>query len=135
MYSTFETEITVRPDDIDMNNHVHYSKYLDYLLMARYDQMKKDYKMPMEEFLEKGFSWVASTAHIDYKRALKLNDNVVVRTQVNSYNGAQVTVNFWIIKKDKNKTAAEGHVVYTMVSAKSGRPVRIPDEIIEKYTI
>ncbi|MFA7228927.1 MAG: acyl-CoA thioesterase, partial [Melioribacteraceae bacterium] len=46
-YSVFETEITVRPDDIDMNNHVHNSKYLDYLLMARYDQMKKDYKVPM----------------------------------------------------------------------------------------
>ena len=38
-YSTFESELTVRPDDIDMNNHVHNSKYLDYVLAARYDQM------------------------------------------------------------------------------------------------
>jgi len=65
MYTEFETEITVRPDDIDMNNHVHYSKYLDYLRMARYDQMAKDYKLSMEEFIEMGFGWVASTAHIE----------------------------------------------------------------------
>jgi len=51
MYSTFETEIIVRPDDIDMNNHVHYSKYLDYLLAARYEQMHKDYKMTMGNLL------------------------------------------------------------------------------------
>ena len=135
MASIFETEITVRPDDIDMNNHVHYSKYLDYLLTARYDQMKKDYKMAMEEFLERGYTWVASTIHIDYKRAIQLKDKVVVKTQVASYNGAQVTVNFWMLIKDKNKLASEGYAVYTLISTKSGRPLRIPEEVIEKYTI
>jgi len=43
MYSVFQSEITIRPDDIDMNNHVHNSRYLDYMLAARYDQMIKDY--------------------------------------------------------------------------------------------
>lgn len=135
MYSVFETEIIVRPDDIDMNNHVHNSKYLDYLLMARYDQMQKDYKVPMEEFIARGYSWVATTAHIDFKRAIKLGEKVAVRTQVNSYEAAQVKVNFWIIKKETNKIAAEGYAVYTMVSASTGKPVRIPEEIISKYTI
>ena len=32
IYSTFTSEIIVRPDDIDMNNHVHFSKYLDFVL-------------------------------------------------------------------------------------------------------
>lgn len=48
---TFESKSQLSPDDIDMNNHVHNSKYLDYLLMARYDQMRKDYKVPMKVFL------------------------------------------------------------------------------------
>lgn len=135
MYSIFETEIIVRPDDIDMNNHVHNSKYLDYLLMARYDQMKKDYKVPMEEFINRGYSWVASTTHIDFKREIKLGDSIVVRTQLKSYDGAQVSVNFWIVKKETNKVAAEGYAIYTMVSINSGRPVRIPEEIISKYKI
>jgi acyl-CoA thioesterase FadM len=34
----FETELQVRPDDIDMNQHVHGSRYMDYVLAARYDQ-------------------------------------------------------------------------------------------------
>ncbi len=134
-YSIFETEIIVRPDDIDMNNHVHNSKYLDYLLMARYDQMMKDYKVPMEEFIKLGYTWVASITYIEFKREIKLGDKIVVRTQVNSFENSQVKVNFWIVKKEKDKVAAEGYTVYTMVSTSSGRPVRIPDDIIQKYTI
>ena len=134
-YSIFETEIVVRPDDIDMNNHVHNSKYLDYLLMARYDQMRKDYKVPMEEFVSRGLSWVASTTYIDFKREIKLGEKIVVRTQVNSFEGAQVNVNFWIIKTETNKIASEGYSVYTLVSTTNGRPVRIPEDIIQKYTV
>lgn len=135
MFSVFETEIIIRPDDIDLNNHVHNSKYLDYVQAARYDQMIKSYKMSMEEFHRLGYNWVASTAHIEFKRPLKLGDKVVVKTQLKSYSGAQVTVNFWILMKDKNKVSAEGFLVYTMISLSSGKPVRIPDEIIERYSV
>ena len=135
MYSKFQSEIAVRPDDIDMNNHVHYSKYLDYLLAARFDQMEKDYKVPIEDFIKLGYTWVASKAEIEFKRALLLKDIAVVQTQIESYSGAQVFVNFWILKKGTMKIAAEGKVIYTMVSITSGRPVRIPEDIIKKYSV
>jgi acyl-CoA thioester hydrolase/thioesterase-3 len=135
MYSVFETEIKIRPDDIDLNNHVHNTKYLDYVQAARYDQMINNYKMPMEEFHAIGYNWVASTAHIEFKRPLKLKDKIIVRTQLQSYNGAQVTVNFKILKKDNLKVAAEGYLVYTMISINSGKPVRIPEEILRRYSI
>ena len=38
IYATFETELRVRPDDIDMFQHAHNSKYFDYVLAARYEQ-------------------------------------------------------------------------------------------------
>lgn len=135
MYSIFKSEINVRPDDIDMNNHVHYTRYLDYLLAARYEQMARDYKMPMEEFVAEGLTWVASTSHIDYKRALKLNDTAIVKTQLDGFSGAQCKVNFWIEVKKTGKEAASGYVNYTLVTIKSGRPTRIPEEVINRYAI
>ena len=81
-YSTFESELAVRPDDIDMNNHVHVSKYADYVLAARYDQMQRCYKMPMEEFVKMGYGWVVVTSYIEYKRPLFINDVVLVRTSI-----------------------------------------------------
>ena len=50
----FETELHVRPDDIDMNQHVHSSRYQDYVLAARYDQMARCYKVSMDEFTQAG---------------------------------------------------------------------------------
>ncbi len=134
-YSIFETELTIRPDDIDMNNHVHNSKYLDYVLAARYDQMRKDYKVTMEDFLERGFTWVVSKVEMNYKRALTLSDKIIVRTQVEDFNRSQSIVNFEIVKIENGKVAANGQFTYTMINVKNGRPAKIPEDFIEKYTV
>lgn len=135
MNSIFESEIAIRPDDIDLNNHVHNTKYIDYVLAARYDQMINEYKMSMKDFEELGYNWIVSITYIEYKRALNLDDKILVRTQMDTVNGAQCKVNFWIVKKENNKIAALGYLTYTMISLKSGRPVRVPEEIIKKYSI
>ena len=135
MYSIFESEIVIRPDDIDMNDHVHNTKYLDYVLAARYDQMQKDYKMSMGEFHKLDYNWIVSATHIKYKRALKLGDKIIVKTQIDSVSGAQSKVNFWIIKKENGKIAADGYLLYTMISKKTGKPIRIPEDIIKKYSV
>src|SRR5688572_5943127 len=62
VFSRFETEMEVRPDDIDMFQHVHASRYQDYVLAARFEQMKRCYKMSMEEFLARGLGWFVQTA-------------------------------------------------------------------------
>lgn len=134
-YSIFESEIRVRPSDIDINQHVHYSKYLEYLLAARYEQMGRDYGMSMEEFIELGYSWVASSVNIDYKRGLKINDTALVRTQIDSIGSHQVTVKFWVNNKETGKVCSEGKAVYTLISIKTGRIAKIPEEIIAKYAI
>ncbi len=131
----FESEILIRPDDIDMNNHVHNTKYLDYVQAARYIQMRDNYKYPIELYIEQGLNWFASEAHITFKRSLKFGDSAIVKTQIKEWNGAQVVINFWIMSKNTNKLAAEGYMVYTLVSLSSGKPVRIPQEIIEKHQI
>lgn len=134
-YTQFETEIAVRPSDIDMNQHVHYAKYLEYLLMARFDQMEKDYKMPMEVFIDMGYTWVAGAVHIEFKRGLKLGESVIVKTRLDSFSGASCRVKFVMHRKTDMKMVTEGYADYTMVSIKSGRPVRVTQDIIDKFTI
>ena len=55
----FETALSVRPDDIDMNQHVHASRYHDYVLAARYDQMARCYQMAMEEKCKEHKFWMS----------------------------------------------------------------------------
>jgi len=133
--SKFETDLQVRPDDIDMNQHVHASRYYDYVLAARYDQMARCYKMSLEEFLKAGYAWFVRTGHIDYKRPLGLGDWFTVRTWVDEMLKDGVRVRFEIVKKANGKAVCDGYFDYTMVSVSTGRAEPIPDWIAQKYVI
>lgn len=135
MNSIFTTEIIVRPDDIDLNNHVHFTKYLDYFLAARYDQMGRCYRLSMEEFIAMGYNWVASSMNINYKRSLVLGDTAIVKTQLESFTAAQVKVNFWIHNKKNNKIICDGFGNFTLIDINTLKPARIPQEIVEKYLV
>lgn len=130
----FETELQVRPDDIDMNQHVHASRYFDYVLAARYDQMARCYKIPMEEFVKLGFGWFVRTSFIEYKRPLLLGESFRVTTWVEAIERKSVTVQF-AIAKSNGKIASEGYCTYTMVNMTTGRGEEIPEWIAEKYAI
>ncbi|MEP0823557.1 MAG: acyl-CoA thioesterase [Ignavibacterium sp.] len=134
-FSKFETELQVRPDDIDMNQHVHNSRYFDYVLAARYDQMERCYGMPMAEFLKLGFGWVVRTAHLEFKRPLGLGDSFIVRTWIDSIQDDGVVVHFEIIRKASSKLCCDGYFRYIMVNLDSGRAEKIPDWIIQKYSV
>jgi acyl-CoA thioester hydrolase/thioesterase-3 len=131
----FETELQVRPDDLDMNRHVHASRYLDYVLAARYDQMQRCYGMSMEEFLKLGYGWVIRTAHVDYKRPLGLGERFAVATWVEAFTRHDVEVHFEIHKRPSNKRCCDGFFHYTMIKLATGRAEPIPSWIIDKYSI
>ncbi len=133
-YKRFTSELTVRPDDIDMNNHVHNSRYLDYVLFARYDQMERCYGMSIDEFLRNGWTWVVKACSIEYKRPLKLSDVIEIRTWLDSFEGSDVRVGFQILKKDTGKISAEGYLLNTMINTRTGRAENIPDRVIKQYT-
>lgn len=131
----FETELQVRPDDIDMNQHVHASRYQDYVLAARYDQMARCYRMSMESFISAGYGWYVKTAHMDYKRALKLGEHFIVRTWVDEISGAEVKVCFEILRKANGKVCCHGFFEYTLIRLENGRAENIPDWILAKYAV
>jgi acyl-CoA thioester hydrolase/thioesterase-3 len=133
--SKFETELQVRPDDIDMNQHVHASRYYDYVLAARYDQMARCYRMSLEEFTAAGLGWFVRTAHLEYKRPLGLGDNFIVRTWVEDMRKDGVRVQFDILKKTNGKLVCDGYFDYTLVRLNTGRAEVIPAAIAEKYAI
>ena len=134
-HTRFQTELQVRPDDIDMNQHVHNSRYFDYVLAARYDQMKRCYGMGMDEFVERGFSWVVKVAHLDFKRPLSIGERIIVTTWIEEMFKDGVKVLFEITRCASGKLCCEGYFDYTMVNFRTGRAEQIPAEIREKYGV
>ncbi|GAA5481945.1 acyl-CoA thioesterase [Haloferula sargassicola] len=134
-YSIFETRMQVRPDDLDMNAHVHNSRYLDYVLAARFDQMERCYGMSMEAFLKRGLSWFVRTAHIEHKRPLFLGQWITVRTRIGEVQRRGVRIDFEIIRETDDRESASGFCDYQLVDRETGRPVTIPEDIIERYSV
>jgi YbgC/YbaW family acyl-CoA thioester hydrolase len=135
IHSKFETELQVRPDDIDMYQHVHSSRYMDYVLAARFDQMERCYKMPMAEFQKRGFGWFMAATQMNFKRPLGLGERFVVRTWIESFTLIGVRVRFQIERLPDKKLSCDGWFDYVMVAVETGRPVRLPEDIRAKYGI
>jgi acyl-CoA thioester hydrolase/thioesterase-3 len=135
LFAKFETAMQVRPDDIDMFNHVHSSRYMDYVLAARYEQMARCYQMSWEDFIARGLGWFLVATHLHFKRPLALGDRFVVRTWVDSFRKDGVRIQFEIDRQDNGKRCHDGWADYTLVTLATGRATAIPDDIRERYSI
>ena len=103
----FTSELRVRPDDIDMNQHVHSSRYMDYVLAARFDQMERCYKMSMGEFQKLGYGWFMTATQMNFKRPLALGDRFVVRTWIEKFNAIGLRVQFEIDRQADRKRCCD----------------------------
>jgi YbgC/YbaW family acyl-CoA thioester hydrolase len=134
-YSRFTSEGRVRPDDIDMFRHVHNSKYLDYVLAARYEQMETCYGMSMEQFMAEGYGWVVKTAHVNFIRPLTLGETFRVTTGIEAINEKSARVSYEIVSAKTGKLCSDGWFDYVLVDIKTGRSRPITQEMIGKYSI
>lgn len=137
IHSKFETEMQVRPDDIDLFQHVHSSRYMDYVLAARYEQMARCYGMSWEEFIKRGLGWYLTATTMNFLRPLGLGDRFIVRTWIEEFlaDDAGVRVRFEIEKQETAKRCFSGHAEYKLVNLAVNRAVRIPEDIKARYSI
>ncbi|MFM1850721.1 MAG: Long-chain acyl-CoA thioesterase FadM [Verrucomicrobiota bacterium] len=135
VYSKFETELAVRPDDIDLYQHVHSTRYLDYVLAARFDQMERYYGMSMQDFAALGYGWFMTTAHIQYKRPLGWGDRMTVRCWIDHFTEQGCRVAFEIEKLPTGKRICDGWCDYVLVTLATGRATPLPADIKAKYSI
>jgi YbgC/YbaW family acyl-CoA thioester hydrolase len=134
-YSKFETELTVRPDDIDLYQHVHSTRYLDYVVAARFEQMERCYGMPMQVFTDRGLGWYMSSATMRFRRPLGMGERMVVRCWIERFTETGCTLGFEIDRQTNGKRVFEGHCEYTLVTLATGRAAPLPDDVRARYSI
>ena len=128
------TRLQVRPDDIDLFRHVHSSKYLDYVLAARYDQMRRYYGCSMDEFLQKGFGWVVVSTQLIFKRPLSLQEHFDVETWIEKLERNTILVDF-TVKNLQGRTCCHGWANYAFVDIKTGRSRKLPEWVVENFSL
>jgi acyl-CoA thioester hydrolase len=64
---TLESKTTIQYQDCDPFNHLNNSRYIDYIMAARTEQLLKQYGFNSSEFAYKyGIGWVAAQTQISY---------------------------------------------------------------------
>jgi YbgC/YbaW family acyl-CoA thioester hydrolase len=81
-----ESKMKIRFHDCDPFNHLNNSRYLDYIITAREDQLLDNYNFDIYKLAqERGVGWVMAQTQISYFLPARLMEEVVIETQLLSY--------------------------------------------------
>ncbi len=101
-----ESTLKIRFPDCDPFNHLNNSKYIDYMINAREDQLMAHYHFDIYKLArEKGVSWVVAQNQIAYLAPAVLMETVSIQTRLLSYEDKSLV--FEALMWNENKTSVK----------------------------
>ena len=93
----------VRFHDCDPFNHLNNSRYLDYIMTARGDQILDHYDLDIYQLgREQGLGWVTAQTQIAYIVPAMLMEEVVIQTRLLSYSEKSLQVEAIMLNQDRS---------------------------------
>jgi len=86
MNKILKTKRKIRFQDCDPFNHLNNSKYLEYFINVREDQIAENYDLDIFKYMKAtGLSWVVASNQISYVRPAFTMETVVIESQLIQY--------------------------------------------------
>lgn len=86
MEKILKTKRKIRFQDCDPFNHLNNSKYLEYFINTREDQIAENYDLDIFKYMkETGLSWVVASNQISYLKPASTMETVVIESQLIQY--------------------------------------------------
>lgn len=99
-----ESKVRVRFPDCDPFNHLNNSRYIDYIINAREDQLLEAYEFDLYRLAkEQGISWVVAQNQIAYLLPAMLMETVTIESKLLSFDDKSLVVE--ALMWDEHKTA------------------------------
>lgn len=109
-----ESTVKIRFPDCDPFNHLNNSKYIDYIINAREDQLLKFYDFDIYKMAkETGNTWVVAQTQIAYLASAELMENVTIQSSLISFNSRNLMFEAKMFNEDKTQLKA---VMWTKLS-------------------
>ena len=126
----FRQEIVVTEDAIDEFGHVNNQRYIAWMQEVATAHSAAN-GWPMERYLQTGAAWVVRSHFIEYLRPAFAGDALDIDTWAASLALREVIRKYLFRRADQLVARAETRWVY--VDIKSGRPKRIPQELLASF--
>ena len=120
---------TVCTDDLDDLMHVNNIRYVEWVQNVA----KAHWNDKATQVMRETYYWVMLSHFIEYKSQAFLNDELTIKTYVESSNGATSTRIVEIINNLDKKLIAKSVTKWCLIDTKTKRPARITKEIAELF--
>jgi len=117
--------------DIDQMGLVYYARYFEFFEQAR-TELLNNMGISIAKFEAQGYFLPVVSAKCDYKKGMKLEDEIIVRTIIKNISGARLKINYEIYHSLDNCLLAIGETIHGFLN-KKGVPRRPPKFFINKF--
>lgn len=130
MKDTLVSSCKIRFQDCDPFNHLNNSKYIDYYLNAREDQLLEHYHLNIQEHIQQtGNAWVVASHQIQYLKPVAAMEVVRIESQLLKYseNSLLVEMKMWNSAKTVLKSILWTKLVYFSIKTQK-KVSHLPNE-------
>ena len=125
----FETQISVTKDDLDELNHVNNVRYVEWVN----DVAKLHWQKNTSKEINDNYYWVLLSHNIDYKSSAYLNEVITLKTYITKSEGVTSIRIVEMYNSKTNKLLVKSETNWCLFDAKTNRPTRMTDEIINLF--
>lgn len=129
-----ESTAVIRFQDCDPFQHLTNSRYIDYFMNAREDQLNQFYDFRVfEVFQETGQAWVVSKNQVAYIAPAVMLEAVLIRTQLIQITDSVLVVEGLMLDKTGARLKSAAWMEFTFISLLNGRPAKHPDDFMQRF--
>ena len=130
MHKNFTHNVKVYYEDTDAGGVVYYANYLKYLERARTEALSTIGLSNTKIKNDFGTLIIVKSCNIEYKKSAHLEDNLQIKSFINSISKTSLIMNQSIFKNKDPIVEAQIHLVF--INEKS-KPVKIPEKILKEF--
>ena len=130
MHKSFIHDVKVYYEDTDAGGVVYYANYLKYLERARTEALSTIGLSNIKIKNDFGTLIIVKSCNIEYKKSAYLEDNLQIKSFINSTSKTSFIMNQSIFKYKDLIVEAQIHLVF--INEKS-KPVKIPEKILSDF--
>ena len=126
----FEMTVSVLPDDIDEQDHVNNTVYLRWVQEVAIAHWRTIAGLEAQETI----GWVVLRHEIDYKAPAAHGDQITLRTWVGKATRLTFERFTEIRRNSDGQMLSKARTLWCPINAQTGRPIRVPAEVREKFS-
>ena len=127
MSPTFQFDITVTPAVVDRNGHVNNVAYIQWMQDAAVSHAGAAGCIRASTAI--GATWVVRTHYIEYLSPAFAGDALTLFTWVANFQKVRSLRKYKVVRLADQTLIARAETDWVFVNAKTGRPMKIPDEV------